>query len=49
MEGLNVEIATGWIAPVLGIIAAVVLGLLAGIVPALRLARNDISTAFRAV
>lgn len=49
MEGLNVEIATGWIAPVLGIIAAVVLGLLAGIVPALRLARNDISSAFRAV
>jgi putative ABC transport system permease protein len=49
MEGLNVEIATGWIAPVLGIVAAIVLGLLAGIVPAIRLARHDISSAFRAV
>lgn len=49
MEGLNVEIATGWVAPALGIIAAILLGLLAGIVPALRLARNDIASAFRAI
>ena len=49
MEGLNVEIATGWVAPALGIIAAIILGLLAGIVPAVRLARNDISSSFRAI
>lgn len=49
MEGLNIEIATGWIAPILGIVAALLLGLLAGLVPAIRLARNDISSSFRAV
>jgi len=49
MEGLNVEIAAGWIAPVLGITAALALGLLAGIVPAVRLARRDIASCFRAV
>ena len=49
MEGLNVEIATGWLAPALGIFAAILLGLLAGIVPAIRLARHDISSAFRAI
>ncbi|MCH2134460.1 MAG: ABC transporter permease [Phycisphaerales bacterium] len=49
MEGLNIEVATGWIAPVLGIVAAILLGLLAGIVPAARLARRDIAASFRAV
>jgi ABC-type antimicrobial peptide transport system permease subunit len=49
MEGLNVEIAAGWLAPTLGIVAALTLGLLAGIVPAIRLARRDIASCFRAV
>jgi putative ABC transport system permease protein len=49
MEGLNVEIAAGWMAPALGITAALALGLLAGIVPAIRLARRDIASCFRAV
>ena len=48
MEGINIEIASGWIAPLVGISAAVVLGLLAGIVPAIRLARHDIASSFRA-
>jgi putative ABC transport system permease protein len=48
MEGLNIEIATGWVAPAVGILAAVLLGLLAGIVPAIRLARHDIASSFRA-
>ena len=49
MEGLNLEIAAGWTAPLLGIVAAVTLGLLAGVVPAIRLARRDIASSFRAV
>jgi putative ABC transport system permease protein len=48
MEGINIEIASGWIAPLVGLGAAVVLGLLAGIVPAIRLARHDIASSFRA-
>jgi len=49
MEGLNVEVAAGWTAPLVGIAAALTLGLLAGIVPAVRLARRDIASCFRAV
>lgn len=49
MEGLNLEVASGWRAPTLGIAAAVVLGFVAGIVPAIRLARRDIAQCFRAV
>lgn len=49
MEGLNVEIAAGWLAPTLGVSAALMLGLLAGAVPAIRLSRRDIATCFRAV
>jgi putative ABC transport system permease protein len=49
MEGLNVEVAGGWTAPLLGITAAISLGLLAGIVPAIRLARRDIASCFRAI
>ncbi len=49
MEGLNVEVAGGWAAPLLGVAAALTLGLLAGVVPALRLARRDIASCFRAV
>lgn len=49
MEGLNVEIAAGWLAPMIGIIAAIGLGILAGLVPAIRMARRDIASCFRAV
>lgn len=49
MEGLNVEISGGWLAPAMGITASLLLGLLAGIVPAIRLARRDIAQCFRAV
>ncbi len=49
MEGLNIEIVAGWLAPTLGIAAALTLGLLAGVVPAIRLARRDIASCFRAV
>jgi len=49
MEGLNVEVAGGWGAPLLGVAAALTLGLLAGVVPAIRLARRDIASCFRAV
>jgi putative ABC transport system permease protein len=49
MEGLNVEIAASWFAPTIGIIAALILGLLAGLVPAIRMARRDIATCFRSV
>ena len=49
MEGLNVEVAGGWTAPLLGITAAISLGLLAGIVPAIRLAQRDIASCFRAI
>jgi putative ABC transport system permease protein len=49
LEGLNIEIVAGWLAPTLGIAAALTLGLLAGVVPAIRLARRDIASCFRAV
>lgn len=49
MEGLNVEVGGGWTAPLIGIAAALSLGLLAGVVPAVRLARRDIASCFRAV
>ena len=49
MEGLNMEIAGGWTAPLLGVAAALTLGFLAGVVPAIRLARRDIAASFRAV
>ncbi len=49
MEGLNIEIAIGWTAPMVGVAAALTLGLLAGVVPAIRLARRDIAACFRAV
>ncbi|MCH2140211.1 MAG: ABC transporter permease [Phycisphaerales bacterium] len=49
MEGLNIEIASNWTAPAWGVSAALTLGLLAGVVPAIRLARRDIAACFRAV
>ena len=49
MEGLNIEIVAGWLAPTLGIAAALTLGLLAGVVPAIRLALRDFASCFRAV
>ncbi|MBT4767463.1 MAG: FtsX-like permease family protein [Phycisphaerae bacterium] len=49
MEGLNVEITASWVAPTIGIIAALGLGLLAGLVPAIRMARRDIASCFRSV
>ena len=49
MEGLNVEVSSDpWVA-VIGIAIAVLLGILAGIVPAWRASRTEISQAFRAV
>ncbi len=49
MEGVNIEMATGPSAAVMGVVLALGLGLFAAFVPALRLARTDIATCFRAV
>ena len=49
MEGVNIEMATGPMAAILGVALALGLGLFAALLPALRLARTDIATCFRAV
>lgn len=49
MEGVNIEIASGPSAVIVGVVIAFALGLLAAVIPALRLARTDIATCFRAV
>ena len=49
MEGVNIEMASGPAAVIAGIVIAFALGLLAAVIPALRLARTDIATCFRAV
>ena len=49
MEGVNIEMATGPSAAVMGVLLALGLGLFAALLPALRLARTDIATCFRAV
>jgi putative ABC transport system permease protein len=49
MEGVNIEMATGPSAALMGVALALGLGLFAALLPALRLARTDIATCFRAV
>jgi putative ABC transport system permease protein len=49
MEGLNVEISSDPTVLVIGIGLALLLGLLAGIVPAWRVSRREIAHSFRAV
>jgi putative ABC transport system permease protein len=49
MEGVNIEMASGPSAVIAGIVIAFALGLFAAVIPALRLARTDIATCFRAV
>jgi putative ABC transport system permease protein len=49
MEGLNVEISSDPFILVIGITIALALGVLAGIVPAWRVSRLEISQCFRAV
>ena len=49
MEGVNIEMATGPSAAIIGIVLALSLGMIAALLPALRLARTDIATCFRAV
>ena len=49
MEGVNIEMATGPSAAIMGIVLALGLGMFAALLPALRLARTDIATCFRAV
>ena len=49
MEGINIEISSSPMLLVLGIILAVGLGILAGIVPAWRVSRREIAHSFRTV
>ena len=49
MEGLNVEISSDPMVMGLGIGLALVLGVLAGVVPAWRVSRREIAHSFRAV
>jgi ABC-type antimicrobial peptide transport system permease subunit len=49
MEGVNIEMSTGPSAAIMGIVLALGLGMFAALLPALRLARTDIVTCFRAV
>ncbi len=49
MEGVNIEMATGPSAAIIGVVLALGLGMFAALIPALRLARTDIATCFRAV
>jgi putative ABC transport system permease protein len=49
MEGVNIEMATGPAAAMMGVGLALALGMFAAMIPALRLARTDIATCFRAV
>lgn len=49
MEGVNIEMATGASPAIMGVALALALGMFAALLPALRLARTDIATCFRAV
>jgi len=49
MEGASIEMSTSVNTAFMGIGLALALGMLAGVVPALRLSRRDIATCFRAV
>ena len=49
MEGLNVEISSDPLVMAIGISLALLLGILAGIVPAWRVSRREIAHSFRAV
>ena len=49
MEGVNIEMSTGPAAAIMGVALALSLGMFAALLPALRLARTDIATCFRAV
>ena len=49
MEGVNIEMSTGPAAAIMGVALALGLGMFAASLPALRLARTDIATCFRAV
>ena len=49
MEGASIEMSTSVNTAFMGIGLAIALGILAGVVPALRLRRRDIATCFRAV
>ena len=49
MEGVNIEMSTGPYAALMGVALAFALGLFAAMIPALRLARTDIASCFRAV
>ncbi len=49
MEGTSIEMSTSFTTAAIGIGASLVLGVFAGLVPALRLSRRDIATCFRAV
>ena len=49
MEGVNVEVAASSAATAAGIVVAILLGVVAGAVPAIRLSRRDIASCFRAI
>ena len=49
MEGTSIEMSTSFSTAAMGIGLALLLGVLAGLVPARRLSRRDIATCFRAV
>lgn len=49
MEGVNIEMASGPSAAIMGVVLSLALGLFAAMIPALRLARTDIASCFRAV
>ena len=49
MEGLNVEIASDPTVVVLGLVLSVMLGMMAGLVPAWQASRREIASCFRAV
>lgn len=49
MEGLNLEVASDPMLIVVGLVLSILLGLLAGVVPAVRAARREITESFRAV
>lgn len=49
MEGTSIEMSTSFSTAAMGIGLALLLGVLAGLMPALRLSRRDIATCFRAV
>jgi putative ABC transport system permease protein len=49
MEGVNIEMAGGTVPAIVGVALALGLGVLASLVPAIRLARTEIASCFRAV